>query len=467
MSQTLHSICSTAWETETWPHAWTQSVIICLFKKGDRNKCENYRTISLINHSSKVLLDILRQRLRPHVDRVLSQEQAGFRRGRSTLEQIFSLRHLAEKYLEVQDSRLVQAFIDYKKAFDRVWHEALFHVLDHYGIPPKIRNLISTLYNHAVSAVRQDDGVGEWFRTSVGSRQGCILSPDLFNLYIENIMSIALDRTEGIGVLVGGHLFNNLRFADDIALLASSADDLQELLNSVNETSTAFGMEISEPKTKVMCTARTHEDLTIQLNGQDLEQVTEFTYLDSSLSAKNISDIDINKRIAKASSVVGRLKDLWQDHQVSLQIIVKLLETLVFPILSYACESWTLKADSMRRIEAFEMQCFRRLLGISWRDHITNEEVIRRLGTTLNERLLQSIKRRQAVWFGHVSRMPPTRFPKMALFGLTPGRKCRGRPPKRWIQETLQHINLPLAVALQRAQDRNQWRAIVRGPNVR
>ena len=114
-----------------------------------------------------------------------------------------------EKHVERQNKRIAQAFIDYKKAFDCVWHAALFQVLDHYSIPTKLCNLIVNLYNRAVSAVKCNGHVVEWFRTTMGSRQGCILSQDLFNIYIEN-MSLALDKTIGVGVLVGSYLFNNL-----------------------------------------------------------------------------------------------------------------------------------------------------------------------------------------------------------------------------------------------------------------
>ena len=98
----------------------------------------------------------------------------------------------------------------YKKAFDHVWHAALLQVLDHYGIPTKLHNLIANLYNRAVSTVKCNGHVGEWFTTTMGSRQGHILLPDLFNIYIENIMSLALGKTIGVSELVGGHLFNNL-----------------------------------------------------------------------------------------------------------------------------------------------------------------------------------------------------------------------------------------------------------------
>ena len=231
----------------------------------------------MINNSSKILLNIICQQLKPHQHRILLQEQAGFLECRSSVKQIFSLWKLAEKHVERQNKRVAQAFIDYKKAFDHVWHAALFQVLDHCSIPTKLCNLMANICNRAVSAVKCNAYIGEWFRTTVGSRQECILSPDLFNIYIEKIMSLALDMRIGVGVLVGSYFFNNLQFTDDIALLAGSADDLQHLLHSVSSVRLAYGMKISEPKTQTMCISKEHEALRIKLYDNDLEQVTEFT----------------------------------------------------------------------------------------------------------------------------------------------------------------------------------------------
>ena len=269
--QALFDICSKFWDSEFWQELWTQSIIICLFKKGDRSRCENYRTISLINHSSKILLDIICQQLKLHLCRILFQEWVGFQEHRSTVEQILTLWQQAEKHVERQNKRKAQAFIDYKEVFDHVWHAAPFQVLDHYRIPTKLCNLIADLYNRAVSTVKCNGHVGEWFSTTMRSRQGCILLPDLFNIYIKNIMSLALDKTIGVGVLVSGHLLNSLWFADDIALLAGSADNLQHLLDSVSSVSLAHGMEISGLKTQTMCISKEHEALSIKLHVNNLE----------------------------------------------------------------------------------------------------------------------------------------------------------------------------------------------------
>ena len=104
---------------------WTQSIVITLPKKGNLQLCQNYRTIILTSHPTKAMLKIILNRLQPQAEEIIAEEQAGFRAGRSTPEQIFNLRILGEKYLQHQQN-LYHVFIDFKKAFDRVWHEALW-----------------------------------------------------------------------------------------------------------------------------------------------------------------------------------------------------------------------------------------------------------------------------------------------------------------------------------------------------
>jgi hypothetical protein len=120
-----------------------------------------------------------------------------------------------------------------------------------YEIPEELVELLEDLYSKTISAVRVDGELTEWFRVSVGVRQGCGLSPYLFNLILEAMMNIAMGNTD-IGVRISGEIFNNLRFADDIDLLAESEDKLQELTNRVHESSKRFGLRINGEKTKTM-----------------------------------------------------------------------------------------------------------------------------------------------------------------------------------------------------------------------
>ena len=161
--------------------------MIPLPKKGNLRQCQNYRTISLISHPSKVLLRIILNRLKSKAEELLSEEQAGFRAGRSTVEQIFNCRVLIEKHLQHQKD-LFHNFIDFKKAFDRVWHDGLWHVLRGFNVEEGLVQVVQALYEHSSSAVLLNNQLGEFFQTTVGVRQGCLLSPVLFNLYLERIM---------------------------------------------------------------------------------------------------------------------------------------------------------------------------------------------------------------------------------------------------------------------------------------
>ena len=121
-------------------------------------------------------------------------------------------------------------FVDFKKAFDRVWHAALWSTMKLYNINANLIKVIESLYSKATSAVYYNGSVGEWFRTTVGVRQGCLLSPTLFNIFLERIVTDALENHER-SVSIGGRTINNLRFADDIDALAGKEDELVKSIN--------------------------------------------------------------------------------------------------------------------------------------------------------------------------------------------------------------------------------------------
>ena len=139
---------------ETISDDWAKSIILIMPKKGDITKCENYRTISLINDSSNIFLEIIRSRMKPYVEAILAEKQAAFRPGRSTVEQVFALKMLIQHHIEKKDGKVFAVFIEYKKAFDRVWHDGLFSVLHHYGVPRKLTNIIRDLYSKAKTRIR-------------------------------------------------------------------------------------------------------------------------------------------------------------------------------------------------------------------------------------------------------------------------------------------------------------------------
>ena len=144
----LTKICNTILTTKKWWKPWTSPIIVPLPKKGNLKECSNYCTISLIIHPSKVMLRILLPRLQPRIEGILAEEHAGFYNNRSTVEQIFNLRQVMERYLEHQLSPLT-VFIDFKKEFDRVWQKALWVMMHSKQFTKQLIEVIKSLQNES------------------------------------------------------------------------------------------------------------------------------------------------------------------------------------------------------------------------------------------------------------------------------------------------------------------------------
>ena len=210
---------------------------------------QNYRTIALLSHVGKVLMMVLLERLKAQMEPHLSQEQAGFRKDRSTIHQILILRLIAEK-AKRKGRHILNCFIDFRKAFDSIKHDVTWATLRSYGVGARLIKILQNICEISQSAVRVGGELGDWFRTTVGTRQGDPISPTTFIAYLERIMDPIRDN--GTGVSVQGHLVNNLKFADDVDLLEEDRDKLQGNLERINEAGEAAGLHINTEKTMTM-----------------------------------------------------------------------------------------------------------------------------------------------------------------------------------------------------------------------
>ena len=331
-----------------------------------------------------------------------------------------------------------------------------------YGIPEKLITLIRDIYNKSQSAVRVDGELTEWFKIWVGVRQGCSLSPYLFNLMLEAMMQGALkDYTKGISI--NGELVNNLRFADDIDLMADSPAELQEITQAVNESSKRFGLEINVDKTKTMTIGKEQEKLQIKLDNKTIEQVNKFVYLGGMVTEDGKSAEDIKRIIGLAAAMMAKLTKLWRSKSIKLKTKVKLYETLVIPVLMYGAETWTLKKEDERRIHTAEMGWLRRIRGVTKRDKIRNTRIREELGQ--QKSIMDRIKESRLRWFGHASRMDSGRLPNRTMnCYYIEGRRSRGRQPKRWmdnIVEDLQERGMQLETAKNLIWNRKSWKVLV------
>ena len=218
-----------------------------------------------------------------------------------------------------------------------------------YNINANLIQVIENLYNNATSAVYFNGDIGDWFRTTVGVRQGCLLSPTLFNIFLERIMTDTLEDHQGT-VCIGGRTITNLHFADDIDGLAGKEEELASLVDHLDKTSVAFGMEISAEKTKLMTNNANGISIDIRINGEKLDEVDSFKYLGAVVTDQG-SKPEVLFRIAQTTAALARLKTIWSDKHISLSSKIRLMCSRVISVLLYACKTWTLKADILKKLQ--------------------------------------------------------------------------------------------------------------------
>ena len=455
-------LCRKIWVDEQLPEEWKRSVIIPIHKKKDKHLCDNYRGISLLCHSQKLLASIILRRIKGRTEEILSEAQAGFRRDRSTIDQLFALRLIAEKYSE-HGKDIYVCFVDFQKAFDSVWRRGLWQAMRHLGYDNKLVRILESMYRGTCSAVRTGTKgeLSGWFETLVGVLQGCVLSPILFNILLEVVMLLSLNEVD-IGATISGFICNNLRFADDIALIAEREKDLQALVNKVHQTSARVGLIISKSKTEVESISRNPQVINIDIEGTPLMQRDQFVYLGGVISSDSSSEHDIKRRIGLATGASASLGSIWASKEISEETKVRVYKSLILSILLYNSETWTLKEVDKNRLRVFEMSILRRILGISMWDRWRNNDIRARLH--LEQDVISMIQRRRLLYFGHANRMKEDRIPYIALHGRVHGTRPVGRPRRRWIdgiRDDCDDLGLSLHQAFNATADRSKWREMV------
>uniref|UniRef100_A0A4W2CW96 RNA-directed DNA polymerase n=1 Tax=Bos indicus x Bos taurus TaxID=30522 RepID=A0A4W2CW96_BOBOX len=322
----LHSICQQIGKTQQWPQDWKRSVFIPIPKKGNAKECSNYRTIALISHASKVMLKILQTRLQQYVNRELPDVQAGFRKGRGTRNQIANIRWIMGKVREFQKN----IYFCFKPKPYCVDHNKLWKILKEMGIPDHLTCLLRNLYAGQEATVRTGHGTTDWFQIGKGVHQGCILSPCLFNLYAEYIMRNAgLEETQ-TGIKIAGRNINHLRYADDTTLMAESEEELKSLLMKVKVESEKVGLKLNIQKMKIMASGPTTSwEIDI--------------FLGSKITTDSDCSHEIKRRLLLGRKVMTNLDSIFKSRDISLPMQVRLVKTMVFPVVMYGCESWTVK----------------------------------------------------------------------------------------------------------------------------
>ena len=264
-------------------------------------------------------------------------------------------------------------FIDYAKAFDCVDHNELWKILKEMGIPEHLTCLLRNLYAGQESTVRTGHGTTNWLQIGKGVRQGYILSPCLFNLYAEYFMRNAgLDEAQA-GIKIAGRNINNLRNADETTLMAES-EELKSLLMKVKESEKA-GLKLSIQKTKVMASGPI---TSWQIDGETKETVADFIF-GVPKSLQMVTAAMKFKTVARWMRSYDPPRQHIKKQRLYFAHKVHLVKAMIFPVVLYGCESWTLKKAECRRTDAFELCCWRRLLRVPWTARRSNQSILKEI----------------------------------------------------------------------------------------
>lgn len=457
----LYPLFIQIWNEEKIPVEWKEGYLIKLPKKGDLTNCNNYRGIMLLSVPGKVFNRIILNRMREKVDPKLRDQQAGFRKGRSCTDQISTLRIILEQSSE-WNSSLYITFIDYEKAFDSVDRETIWNLLRHYGVPSKIVNIIRSSYEGFNCRVIHGGQLTEPFNVKTGVRQGCLLSPFLFLLAIDWIMKTSLNRSQNGIQWTPWTQLEDLDFADDIALISHTQQQMQNKINAIAEISSQTGLKVNLKKTKVLRN-NTHNIEPIQLDDHPLEDIPKFTYLGSVVDQKGGTDEDVKARIQKARAAFIQLKNIWNSKDLRRYTKIKIFNSNVKAVLLYGAETWRTTFATVKRVQTFTNSCLRRILQVFWPNTISNTELWEE---TKQIPVDQELLQRRWRWLGHTLRKPPTNITRQALTWNPQGKRKRGRPCNTWkrdLEADMKKMGQNWSQIERTAQDRVKWRQLVGG----
>ena len=412
------------------PEEWRRSILVPIFKnKGDVQSCTNYRGIKLMSHTMKLWERVIEHRLRRMTS--VTKNQFGFMPGRSTMEAIFLVRQLMERYREHKKD-LHMVFIDLEKAYDKIPRNVMWWALEKHKVPAKYITLIKDMYDNVVTSVRTSDVDTDDFPIKIGLHQGSALSPYLFALVMDEVTRD-----------IQGDIPWCMLFADDVVLVDDSRTGVNRKLELWRQTLESKGFRLSRTKTEyMMCgfsTTRCEEE-EVSLDGQVVPRKDTFRYLGSMLQEDGGIDEDVNHRIKAGWMKWRQASGILCDKRVPQKLKGKFYRTAVRPAMLYGAECWPTKRRHVQQLGVAEMRMLRWMCGHTRKDRVRNDDIRDRVGVApIEEKLVQHRLR----WFGHIQRRPPEAPVHSGRLKRAENvKRGRGRPNLTWEESVKRDLKI-------------------------
>lgn len=383
LGKAFFQILKSIWKLEQVPHVWNEVYICNLFKTGDPELMVNYRGISLISVGLKVLLGIMADRLYVACEgaRLLVPEQAGFRRHEEAVAQFIAIAEIARRRGVVGESTYA-VFVDFKKAYDKVHHEALYRILENMGVRGRFLNVIKNMYRNSKMTVRAGGRTTRSFGMKRGNRQGCPLSPLLFIIFVNRLLR---DTSCG-GVTVPG-VRKNLQlatcgggqYADDLVALESTLENAKSFCERIHEWGVKWGMELGLTKCGVLLWTESEEERqayeasVFATPAGELPKVETYKYLGIDMQkdlpasrARGGNELEHVKRMAKkGEKALNAVRPLLRNPEWPLPVKIALIRTLVMSVMVYGSEWVGYKQPHARPIQRVMSKALKLAMGNS------------------------------------------------------------------------------------------------------
>ena len=269
-------------------------------------------------------------------------------------------------------------------------------IIKEMGIPGHLTCLLRNLKAGQEATVRTRRERADSFQTGKRRHQNCSLSPCLFNLYAEPIIRNARLNKSQAGIKIGGRNVNNLSYADDTTLKAESEEELKSLLMKVKEESEKASLKLNIQKAKIL----TSGPITSwQIEGEKVEAVMDFIFLGSKIIEDDDCSHEIKRCLLFGWIVTTNLDSLLKNRDVTLLTKVHIVKAMVFRVVRYECENWTIKKAECQRIDAFKLWCWRRLLRVPWIARRSKQSILKEINTEYSLKGLLKLKLQN---FGHL-----------------------------------------------------------------
>ena len=433
---------------------WAEGCILPFPKKGDLGLVANYRGITLTHIAAKIYNTMLLNRIQPEIEKILRRNQNGFRRGRSTVGQILTVRRIIEG-VRAKNLQAVLLFVDFSKAFDSIHRGKLEEILLAYGIPKEVVAAIMMLYKNTKAKVKSPDGDTETFDIIAGVLQGDTLAPFLFIICLDYVLRTSINNMKELGLTLKHarsrrhpvETITDADYADDLALFADTIDEATKLLHSLENASENVGLYVNAKKTEFMPFNQEGNMQTVR--GEPVKQVSSFIYLGSEVAD---TESDVNIRIGKAWTALNKMKTIWESR-LSDELKRQFFRATVESVLLYGSVTWTLTKHLEQRLSGTYTRMLRAALNISWREHPTKERLYGKIPNVIT-----MVRERRMRFAGHCWRHKEEIASDTLLWQPTHGHTAVGRPAKTFVDQLQEDAGLEKEDLATAMMDRDLWR---------